>query len=98
VHFALLYIPIPTLKAYAEQNDMPVFTGFPQAPTVGQQDPVMRRLAGAASAAFANRHRASGLVLDAILDAVCANVLGRHRAHQIFACRADADLPRWCAN
>lgn len=77
-HTLNFYIPIPALKAHAEQNDMPVFTEFSQAPTVGQDDPVMRRLAGAASAAFADRHRASGLVLDAILDAVCANVLGRY--------------------
>jgi len=77
-HTLNFYMPIPALKAYAEQNDMPVFTGFPHAPTAGLDDPVMRRLAGAASAAFASRHRASGLVLDAILDAVCANVLGRY--------------------
>lgn len=77
-HTVNFYMPISTLKAYAEQNDMPVFTEFPQPPTVGQDDPVMRQLAGAAAAAFAHRHQASGLLLDTILDAVCLNVLGQY--------------------
>ncbi|MER8479224.1 AraC family transcriptional regulator [Mesorhizobium sp. M1163] len=77
-HTVNFYMPITALKAYAEQNDMPIFTEFPQSPTVGQDDPVMRQLAGAAAAAFAHRHQASGLLLDTILDAVCANVLGRY--------------------
>lgn len=72
------YMPISTLKAYAEQNDMPIFTDFLQPPTVGQDDPVMRELAGAASAALVNPHATSGLLLDTILNAVCAHVLGRY--------------------
>jgi AraC family transcriptional regulator len=77
-HTVNFYMPIPTLKAYAEQNDMPVFTDFPQPPHVGQDDPVMLKLAGAALAAFAHRDQTGELLLDAILNAVCLNVLGRY--------------------
>ncbi|WP_165779551.1 helix-turn-helix transcriptional regulator [Mesorhizobium sanjuanii] len=84
-HTVNFYMPIPTLRAYAEQNDMPVFADFPQPPNLGQDDPVMRKLAGAALAAFAHRHQTSELLLDAILDAVCANVLGRYGASKSTA-------------
>lgn len=77
-HTLNFYMPTSTLKAYAEWNGMPTFTDFSQAPTVGHDDPVMRQIALAAIAAFGDRHEASGLLLDAILDAVCANVLGRY--------------------
>ncbi|WP_180899140.1 helix-turn-helix domain-containing protein [Martelella soudanensis] len=77
-HTVNFYLPIATLKAYAERNDMPMFTDFPQPPTIGHDDPVMRQLAGAASAAFTSEHAASGLLIDTILDAVCVNVLGRY--------------------
>lgn len=94
-HTVNFYMPIPTLKAYAEQNDMPIFTDFPQSPTVGQDDPVMRQLAGAASAAFAHRHQASGLLLDTILDAVCINVLGRYAGGNRDALIRSRGLTPW---
>ncbi|MFA1671917.1 helix-turn-helix domain-containing protein [Rhizobium mongolense] len=94
-HTVNFYMPISTLKAYAEQNEMPTFTDFPQPPTVGQDDPVMRQLAGAASAAFAHRHQGSGLLLDAILDAVCANVLGRYGASKSRASVRSHGLAPW---
>jgi AraC family transcriptional regulator len=94
-HTVNFYMPISALKAYAEQNGMPIFTDFPQPPTVGQDDPVMRQLAGAASAALAHRHQASGLLLDAILDAVCANVLGRYGASRSAAPVQSHGLAPW---
>ncbi|MBB3148129.1 AraC-like DNA-binding protein [Phyllobacterium trifolii] len=94
-HTVNFYMPISTLKAYSEQNDMPIFTDFPQPPTVGQDDPVMRQLAGAASAAFAYRHQASGLLLDAVLDAVCANMLGRYGASTSTASARSRGLAPW---
>lgn len=94
-HNVNFYMPISTLKAYAEQNDMPVFAEVAQPPTVGQDDPVMRQLAGAASAAFAHPHQASGLLLDAILDAVCANVLGRYGTSKSTASVRSHGLAPW---
>ncbi|MDP9810127.1 AraC-like DNA-binding protein [Rhizobium tibeticum] len=94
-HTVNFYMPISTLKAYAEQNEMPIFTDFSQSPTVGQDDPVMRQLAGAASAAFAHPHQASGLLLDAILDAVCANVLGRYGTSKSTASVRSHGLAPW---
>ncbi|PXW57331.1 AraC family transcriptional regulator [Chelatococcus asaccharovorans] len=94
-HTVNFYMPIPTLKAYAEQNDMPVFTDFPQPPHDGQDDPVMRKLAGAALAAFAHRHQTSGLLLDAILDAVCINVLGRYAGNNRGAPTRPRGLTPW---
>ncbi|MBB4483410.1 helix-turn-helix domain-containing protein [Rhizobium etli] len=94
-HNVNFYMPISTLKAYAEQNDLPVFAEVAQRPTVGQDDPVMRQLAGAASAAFAHPHQASGLLLEAILDAVCANVLGRYATSQSAAHVQSHGLAPW---
>lgn len=92
VNFSL---PISTLKAYAEQNDLPVFAELDQPPTVGQDDTVMYQLAQAASAAFAHPHQASGLLLDTILDAVCANVLGRYGTSKSAAEARAGGLALW---
>ncbi|MDP9810126.1 AraC-like DNA-binding protein [Rhizobium tibeticum] len=94
-HTVNFYMPNAALKAYAEQNEMPILTDFSQSPTVGQDDPVMRQLAGAASAAFAHPHQASGLLLDAILDAVCANVLGRYGTSKSTASVRSHGLAPW---
>ncbi|MER8479223.1 AraC family transcriptional regulator [Mesorhizobium sp. M1163] len=94
-HNVNFHMPITTLKAYAEQNDMPVFADLAQPPTIGHDDPVMRQLARAVSAAFAHRHQASGLLLDTILDAVCANVLGRYGTSRSAASVRSRGLAPW---
>lgn len=75
VHF---YMPISTMKVFAEQNDLPAFVDFTHLPTAGHDDPVMRQLSKAALAALERPHVTTGLVLDSILDAACVNVLGRY--------------------
>jgi len=77
-HSMHVYLPISTLSACAEENGMPAFAGLADEGPAGLDDPVMRQLADAASAVFAHPHRASGLLLDAILDAVCIHMIGRH--------------------
>jgi AraC family transcriptional regulator len=94
-HTVNFYMPIPTLKAYAEQNDMSAFADFPQPPHIGQDDPVMLKLAGAALAAFAHRHQTSELLLDAILDAACINVLGRYAGANRSAPIRSCGLAPW---
>lgn len=78
LHCIQFYLPLATLKAHAEQNDMPAFTELVQASSSGDDDAVMRHLAHAASATLAERPEASGYVLDAILNAVCAHTLDRY--------------------
>lgn len=75
IHF---YMPIATMKAFAEQNDMSAFVDIDHLPQAGHDDPIMRRLAEAALEAITHPHRASGLLLDSILNAACANVLGQY--------------------
>ncbi len=75
VHF---YMPISTMKAYAEQNDLPAFADFIHRPTTGHDDPVMRHLSETALAALDRPHATTGLLLDSILDAACINVLGQY--------------------
>ncbi|MGV0908621.1 helix-turn-helix transcriptional regulator [Martelella sp. FOR1707] len=77
-HTVNFYMPIASLKAYADEHDIPAFVAFPQSPTTGHDDLTMRQLASAALTAFAYPHRASGLLLDAILGAVSANLLGHY--------------------
>lgn len=92
---AHFYMPIATMKAFAEQNDMPRFADFDHFPTDGHDDPVMRRLAEAALEAIAHPHRATGLLLDSILDAACINVLGQYAASDSTAKARPHALAPW---
>jgi len=78
IHNVQFYMPISTLKAFAERNDMPSFVEFSRPFSVGPDDPVTRQIASAVSAALAHPHEASGLLLDSLLSAACAHVLMRY--------------------
>ena len=78
VHTVNFYMPISTLRTFSEQNEMGRFEEFAAPYTVGHDDPVMRHLTRAVLSAFARPHRASGLLLDTILDAVCIHAIQQH--------------------
>lgn len=92
VHF---YMPISTMKAYAEQNDMPAVGELPHSPTSEHNEPLMRRLGEAALAAFANPHKTGGLLVDTILDAVCTHVLGQYGVSKSTARTRSYGLAPW---
>ncbi|MGV0908616.1 helix-turn-helix domain-containing protein [Martelella sp. FOR1707] len=72
------YLPASTLKAYADQNNVRNYKELVLTPTAGQEDPVMLQLAIAVSRAMVHGHHAKSLLLDALLDAVCAHLLGQY--------------------
>ncbi|ESY68905.1 transcriptional regulator [Mesorhizobium sp. LNHC232B00] len=71
-------MPISSMKAYAERNDMPAFVELTHSPTVGFDDPVIRHLGAAAVAAFDRPAMTGDLLIDTILDAACFSVMGRY--------------------
>jgi len=94
-HALTFYIPRAALNACAEQADMPAITELSQASAVGLPDPVMRHLGGAALATFASPHKASPLLLDGILAAACAHVLGHYGTSQRPANDRGCGLAPW---
>jgi AraC-like DNA-binding protein len=75
---AHFHLPIATMRAFSEQNDMGAFVDVEHAPTKTYDDGVMLGLAHAALAAVAHPDAAGTLLLDSILTAVCVNVLEKY--------------------
>jgi len=91
VHF---YLPIVTLNAFAEQNDGGAISDLIHEPGLGNDDNVMRHLAYAALGSLRERHGMTGLLLDELLNALCAHALGRYGNARLPTARA-AGLAQW---
>ena len=91
VHF---YLPLVTLNAFAEQNDGRRISDLIHKPGIGRNDVVMRHLARAALASFNEQHETTGLLLDEILNAACAQALGSYGEAGLKSPRA-AGLAQW---
>jgi AraC-like DNA-binding protein len=91
VHF---YLPLATLNAFAEQNDSSAISDLIYKPGIGTHDPVMLHLALATLGAFREKHEATGLFLDEVLGAACAQALGRYGTKQ-FSNRRASGLAQW---
>jgi AraC family transcriptional regulator len=76
-HVLHFYMPLSALNASAEQNGSAAISDLVHRPGVGSDDPVMRHLAQAALHAFRRPHETTGLLLDEILGAACAHMVGR---------------------
>lgn len=94
-HALHFYLPLATLNAFADQNDIPSISELTHRPMAGQDDPVTRYLGQAALAALREQHIASGLLLDEILGAACAHTLGRYGNRPIPVSRSAPGLARW---
>ncbi len=94
-HALHFHLPLATLNAFAEQNESRPISELTHRPMVGRDDPVTRSLSHAALAALREKHSTSGLLLDEILSAACAHVLGYYGSSQIPVRRHQLRLAPW---
>jgi AraC-like DNA-binding protein len=94
-HAFHFYMPLATLNAFAEQNEIPLISELTYQPMVGRDDPVMRALSQAALAALREKHATTGLLLDGILSAACAHALGAYGNARVPVRRPPSGLARW---
>ena len=94
-HALHFYLPLATLNAFADQNEISAISELIHKPMVGCDDLVMRSLSQAALAALREPHLTTGLLVDEILGATCAHVLGRYGNARVPVRHGLAGLARW---
>ncbi len=94
-HALHFYLPLATLNAFADQNETAAISELMHRPMVGRDDQVMRSLSQAALAALREHHLASDLLVDEILSAICAHVLGSYGNARAPCAPWMAGLARW---
>jgi AraC-like DNA-binding protein len=94
-HALHFYLPLATLNAFAAQEGIPAISDLIYQPGGGRDDPVMRHVSQAVLAEFEAPLGASGLLLDQLLNAVCAHTLGRYGTTRAVMHRAAGGLAPW---
>lgn len=92
IHF---YMPLHTLNVFAEQEGCPALSDLAYKYGIGRDDRVLRHLSMAALAAFEDKHHGTELLLDEILTAACAHILGGYSGHDALRYRRMSGLAAW---
>lgn len=92
VHF---YLPKSSLNEFAEQHGLAPIADLASAPGAGVEDSVMSHLSLAALHALHEPHATTGLLLDQIMNGVCAHTLSRFGRMSAATSRGVGGLAAW---